>query len=164
MGRKPFHEKQKRFLHSHSGDCSGGQSTIPTHLLTSFPNFLTVSMSCGRKTASNRLFSPSLFAKQPAQSCTHGRYLEHPRHGIVCFDTAHAQKPNRSGRGHSTMASTKRRCLSLRPIPAAIQRVAVYETRTVSPISTLGLLNSGRISTNHCREVILFSEYKKVNC
>ena len=32
------------------------------------------------------------------------------------------------------MAYTKRKCLSLRPIPAAIQRVAVYETRTVSPI------------------------------
>jgi hypothetical protein len=28
------------------------------------------------------------------------------------------------------MAYTKRKCLSLRPIPAAIQRVAVYETRT----------------------------------
>jgi len=26
----------------------------------------------------------------------------------------------------------QRKCLSLRPIPAAVQRVAVYETRTVS--------------------------------
>ena len=100
---------------------------------TSFPNCFTFSMLGGGKTAQSKLFS---------SRCT--PETRGDLHGWALFGTQSARVSRlrmrmhfltEGGRGHLVlvkMAMSRRKCLSLRPIPAAIQRVAVYETRTVS--------------------------------